>query len=54
MMLLTLCDAGANGVTGPKETYCISLNCLYLRKMMMPFMMLLASCDADTDPNGII
>ena len=32
----------------------IIFSCLYLKKTVMPFMMLLASCNTDTDPSGIM
>ena len=37
MMLLELCDAGENGVTGPRETCCISFQLFWKDPSKKPF-----------------
>ena len=54
MMLFALCYSGANGVTWPKETGCISFQLPLPKKNSDAIMILLSSYDTDTDPNGIM
>ena len=51
MILLASCDSdgSTNGVTWPKKTCCTFFDHLYVMDAMVPFMMLLASFDGDTN-----
>ena len=46
-------DASSSGIMWPKTSCSSHFNCLDLRNVMAPLTTLLASCDTDSNANGV-